>query len=231
MRRAGLALLTVAALLAAAPARAGEGVYLTIDGGYLFWNRDALKTNLPKQVGAANTALLLDNQMPDGGLFALRLGYNIGGHVAFEGAFAIHPWDILAETRGGLGLMGLATRWFPLQGLVRPNRQVDFSVFSGINYVISGGNGVADTAGGTVANSGRGFDGMAFEFGGTFELYPARFVSLGITPRYTLMHPLRYFTDFNKRDQGGQIPLTGSVGGSMMSICLSVTFHFEPQPD
>lgn len=220
------------ALAVAPAAMAGEGVYLSLDGGYAFWNKDKLAQNLPSNVGQENTSLLLDAQTPDGKMFALRLGYNIAGHVGFEASFAARPWDILEQTRGGIGFMGLATRWFPLQSLIRPNRQVDFSLVAGIDYMLHGGNGLKDPSGsGTVVNTGRGFDGMAVEVGGTFELYPAKFVSLGLTPRYYFMHPSRYFTDFNKRDQGGQIPLLGNVGGSIFEISLSVTFHFEPQPD
>ena len=239
MRRAVVLLL----LLAAAPAaRAGEGVYITLDGGYAVWNKDTLKKNLNTQVGPTNAALLVDSQMPDGGVFALRLGYNLGGHVAFEGSFAIHPWSVLGNDRGFVGFIGMGTRWFPLQGFVKPNRQVDFSLLAGIDYFLHGGNGVpcsndltqcpvGASATDQTPNTGRGFDGMAFELGGTFELYPAKWVSLGVTPRWYNLHPLRYFTDFNKRDAGGQLPLQGNVGGSMVSITLSITFHFEPLPD
>jgi hypothetical protein len=228
MRRA----LVLMVLLAATGARAGEGVYITIDGGYSIWNKDTLKTNLTKQVGATNAALLTDNQMPDGGIFALHLGYNIGGHVAFEGSFSIHPWDILQKDQGAVGFVGAATRWFPLQGLLRPNRPADFSLLAGVDYYLLGGGGVlAPGASDVTKNTSRGMDGMAFEFGATFELYPARWVSLGITPRLYNLHPLRYFTSFDNRDTGGQIPLTGNVGGSMFGITLSVTFHFEPLPD
>lgn len=232
MRRVSLLAVLTACVCLAPAAQAGEGVYLTIDGGYQFWSKDSLAQKLPAQVGQQNTSLLLDDQLPDGGLFALRLGYNIGGHVGFEGSFAIHPWDVLAQTRGAIGFVGLATRWFPLQGLIRPNRQADFSLVAGIDYFLHGGNGLKDPNGdGTLPNTGRGMDGMAVEFGGTFELYPAKSISLGITPRYYMLHPLRYFTDFNNRDKGGQLPLTGNVGGGIFSISLSITFHFEPQPD
>jgi hypothetical protein len=239
MRRAVVLLLLLATATAA---RAGEGVYITIDGGYTVWNKDTFKTNLSKQVGTFNAGLLADSQMPDGGIFALHLGYNIAGHVAFEGSFAIHPWSVLGNDRGGVGFAGIGTRWFPLQGLLKPNRQADFSLLVGVDYFLHGGNGVAcsadptkcaSTAAGTdmQPNTGRGFDGMAFEFGGTFELYPAKWVSLGLTPRLYSLHPLRFFTDFNHRDTGGQIPITGSIGGSLFSVTLSVTFHFEPLPD
>ena len=239
MRRAVVLLL----LLAAAPsARAGEGVYITLDGGYSVWNKDTFKSNLAKQVGASNANLLTDSQMPDGGLFGLHLGVNMGGHVALEAGISFHPWSVLGNDRGAVGAVGLATRWFPLQGLVKPGRQVDFSLLAGVNYFLHGGNGLfcsADPskcpsgASGTdmQANTGRGFDGMAFEFGGTFELYPAKWVSLGLTPRFYNLKPLRYFTDFNHRDSGGQQPLQGNVGGALLSLTLSVTFHFEPQPD
>ena len=229
MRRAAFLLL----LLAAAPAaRAGEGVYITLDGGYSLWNKDTLKQNLARQVGTENAGLLTDSQMPDGGMFALHLGYNIAGHVAFEGGIAIHPWAVLNSDRGGIGLVGLATRWFPLQSLLRPSRQGDFSLLVGVDYFLHGGNGVIPSgASEPAANTGRGLDGMAFEFGGTFELYPAKWVSLGVTPRLYAFHPLRYFTDFNKRDAGGQLPLQGNVGGSIFSITLSISFHFEPLPD
>jgi hypothetical protein len=239
MRRAVLLLL----LLAAAPAaRAGEGVYITIDGGYSVWNKDTFKSNLAKQVGTANASLLVDNQMPDGGIFGLHLGYNMGGHVAIETGIQLHPWSILGNDRGAVGAVGVATRWFPLQGLVKPGRQVDFSLLAGVNYFLHGGNGIACSADPTKCpanaagtdmqpNTGRGFDGMAFEFGGTFELYPAKWVSLGLTPRIYNLKPLRYFTDFNHRDAGGQQALQANVGGALLGLTLSVTFHFEPQPD
>jgi hypothetical protein len=223
MRRAVLVLL----LLAAAPAaRAGEGVYVTLDGGYATFGKDALRKNLPGQVGQQNTTLLLDSQMPDGFLFALHLGYNLGGHVAFEGSFALHPWSPLADTRGAIGITGLEARWFPLQGLVKPSRQFDVSLLAGVDYALLGGGGISGQS-----NSGRGFDGMAYEFGGTVELYPVKGVSIGLTPRLYQFHPLRFFTDFNNRDKGGQVPLTGNVGGSLFSLSASVTFHFEPLPD
>ena len=129
--------IAVAALLClAAPlaAHAGEGVYITIDGGYGLWNKDEFKTRLASQVGNApgtglsNAALLVDRQMPDGAVFGLHLGYNMGGHVAFEGSFVARPYDVLSDTRGAAGMAGVGARWFPLQGLVRPNRQFDISL-------------------------------------------------------------------------------------------------------
>jgi len=228
MRRVVLALLVLAA---AAPAYAGsEGVYLTIDGGYSLWNKDGLKQKLQKSVSGSDVSLLVDRQMPDGGFFALHLGYNISGHVALEGSFALHPWDVFADTRGGVGIMGVAARWFPLQGLLRPNRSFDFSLLAGINYVLMGGGGIS-VAGAAVDNSGRGFDGIATEFGTTLELYPVKVISIGLTPRIYFLDPARYFTSFNKRDSGGSVALGGGGGGSMFSISLSVTFHFEPIPD
>jgi len=230
MRRAAVLLL----LLALAPAaRAGEGVYITLDGGYSFWNGlSTVQQRLTPQVGVNNAALLVQNELPDGGLFAMHLGYNIAGHIGIEGSFAIRGWNVLSEDRGGMGLVGLATRWFPLQGLVKPSRQFDFSLLGGIDYFLMGSNGVIP-AGQTdpTPNTGRGLDGMAFEFGATFELYPARWVSLGITPRIYELQPQRYFVDYNHRDTGGQTALDGNIGGSIISITLSVTFHFEPLPD
>jgi hypothetical protein len=228
MRSAALAAL---ALVAAAPAYAGsEGVYLTIDGGYALFNKDKLTSKLSRSVSPADVDLLVNNQMPDGGFFAFHLGYNIAGHVALEGNFAMHPWAPFADTRGAIGITGLALRWFPLQGLVRPNRQFDFSLLAGINYMLMGGGGV-QVAGITVDNSGRGFDGIATEFGTTLELYPVKVISLGITPRIYFMDPARYFQSFNNRDKGGSVQLGGGNGGNMLSISLSVTFHFEPIPD
>ena len=228
MRRAVLALLFLAAT---APAYAGsEGVYLTIDGGYSLWNKEGLKSKLSRSISGADVSLLTDQQMPDGGFFALHLGYNIGGHVGIEGSFALHPWAPFNDTRGGVGFTGLAVRWFPLQGLLRPNRQFDFSLIGGINYMLMGGGGIT-VAGAPVDNSGRGFDGIATEFGTTLELYPSKVISLGLTPRIYFMDPARYFTSFNKRDSGGSVALGGGGGGSMFSISLSVTFHFEPIPD
>jgi hypothetical protein len=228
MRRVALALLVLAA---AAPAYAGsEGVYLTIDGGYSLWNKDQLSKKLATRVSPGDVSLLVDQQMPDGGFFGLHLGYNVAGHVAVEGSFAIHPWSPFDETRGAVGLMGLALRWFPLQGLLKPNRQFDISLIGGINYVLMGGGGI--TQGGVaVDNSARGFDGIATEFGTTLELYPVKVVSLGITPRVYFLDPARYFTSFNKRDSGGSISLGGGGGGALWSIAFSVSFHFEPIPD
>src|SRR5258708_16214628 len=82
MRRAAAVLL----LLAAAPAaRAGQGMYFTLEGGYsAFTMKSALKQNLTPQVGAQNAAMLTDNQMPSGSLFGMHLGYNIGGHTVRE---------------------------------------------------------------------------------------------------------------------------------------------------
>src|SRR5204863_538967 len=132
--------------------------------------------------GLSNTDLLIDHQMPDGGMFGMHLGYNIAGHIAFEGSFTVRPYDVLQDTRGGAGIVGLAARWYPLQGLLRPNRQFDISLVTGVHYVLSGGNGIKDPAGSSkLENTGRGFDGPAAEFGFTAELYPAKWVSFGIT--------------------------------------------------
>jgi hypothetical protein len=231
-------------LCASAAARAGEGVYITIDGGYGTWAKDDFTARLNKQnmgkdanTGFGNTELLVDKQMPDGGIFGLHLGYNIAGHVAFEGSITLRPYDVLEDTRGGAGLVGLGMRWYPLQGLLRPNRQFDISFSTGMLYVLSGGNGVHaptplnPTGTGKVDNSGRGFDGTAWEFGATAELYPAKWVSFGVTPRMYVIDPLRYFVSFDKRDEGGAIPIYGSGGLKFYSITLSVSFHFEPLPD
>src|SRR5437868_6059544 len=136
-------------LSVSAAARAGEGVYITIDGGYGLWSKDDFRARLDRQrmgtdavTGIPNTALLIDRQMPDGGIFGLHLGYNIGGHVAFEGSLTIRPYDLLSDTRGGAGIAGLAVRWYPLQGLLRPNRQFDISFITGMHYILSGGNGI-----------------------------------------------------------------------------------------
>jgi len=230
MRRAAVLLMLLAA---ASAARAGEGVYLTLDGGYALWNaKDTMRARLTTQVGADNASLLVDHQLPNSGVFGLHLGYNIGGYVGIEGGVTVVPWSVLNNDRGGIGFTGLAARWFPLQGLVKPNRMFDFSLFGGMDYFLMGANGVIP-AGQTdpAPNTGRGLDGMAFEFGATVELYPARWISLGITPRYYALHALRYFTDYNNRDTGGQIGLDGNIGGGLMSLTLSVTFHFEPQQD
>jgi hypothetical protein len=227
MRRAAAAVLL---LLAAAPAaRAGEGMYLTLEGGYsAFTMKSALRQNLTPQVGAQNASMLTDNQMPSGSLFGMHLGYNIAGHVGVEANFAMRIWSPLDTNRGLIGLGGLGARWFPLQGLVRSNRWYDISFLAGIDYVMMGGGGLISL---TSSNQARGFDGMAVEFGGTVELYPARWVSLGITPRFYRFHPGRYFTDYLNRDNGGQIPLTGNVGGGMYSVAGTVTFHFSSGGD
>ena len=231
MRRAAALAAAAASALATAPARAGsDGVYLGIDAGYALWNKDALKTKLGKYVQPDQVELLTERQMPDGGTIAFHLGYNINGYVAIEGNFWMHFWEPFSETRGGIGVPGLAVRWFPLQGLLRPNRQFDFSVFAGVNYFLQGGGGLQE-GGNQVENSGRGIDGLATEFGGTIELYPSKTVSLGITPRVHLLDPARYFRSFNRRDRGGANQLAEGQAGNIVSINLSVTFHFEPIPD
>jgi hypothetical protein len=231
-------------VLASFSAHAGEGVYITLDGGYGIWSgKDTFRQRLNKQgigvdpvSGLSNTDLLIDKQLQDGGLFALHLGYNIAGHVAFEGSFMGRPYDLLSDTRGGAAIVGMALRWFPLQGLVRPNRQFDVSFSGGMDYVLSGGNGIhgptaTNPDNKKLENTARGFDGMAVELGLTAELYPAKWVSIGITPHMYMMDPVRYFTDFDHRDAGGAIPLSGSGGLTFYSISLSVSFHFEPLPD
>jgi hypothetical protein len=241
MRRFATALLILLSVSAAA--RAGEGVFITIDGGYGTWAKDDLRARLNSQgmgtdanTGIPNTELLVDRQMPDGGIFGLHLGYNIAGHVAFEGSFTARPYDLLQDTRGGAAIAGLAVRWYPLQGLLRPNRQFDVSLIAGMDYVLSGGNGIhgptpANSSTGKIDNSGRGFDGHAVELGLTAELYPAKWVSFGITPRMYVIEPVRYFVSFDNRDKGGAIPLAGSGNVKFYSISLSMSFHFEPQPD
>ena len=231
-------------VLAASSARAGEGVFITIDGGYGLWNKDDFTNRLNKQFGGAglgnadcctgitNTSLLVDRQMPDGGIFGLHLGYNIAGHIAFEGSITARPSDLLKDTRGGAGFVGLAARWYPLQGLLRPQRQFDVSFLLGMDYLLSGGGGIQNPTTGTkIDNSGRGFDGTAVEAGFTAELYPAKWVSFGVTPRIYFIDPLRYFVNFDNRDKGGAIPLSGTGGLKFYSISLSVSFHFEPLPD
>jgi len=226
-------------LCLSAAAQAGEGVYITLDFGYGTWAKDDFRNRLDAQgigkdpaSGLANTSLLVDRQMPDGGTVGLHLGYNIAGHVAFEGSATVRPYDVLSDTRGGAIITGLAARWYPLQGLVRPNRQFDVSFLTGFHYVLSGGNGIHDPATNTkIENTGRGFDGTAVELGFTAELYPAKWVSFGITPRMYVMDPIRYFVSFDHRDEGGAIPLAGQGGLKFYSISLSMSFHFEPLPD
>jgi hypothetical protein len=242
MRRFAAAALFVLSLSAAASA--GEGVFITIDGGYGSWAKSDFQNRLLANKlgrdavsGFDNVDLLVNRQMPDGGIFGLHLGYNIAGHVAFEGSITLRPYDILSDTRGGAAFAGLAARWYPLQGLIRPNRQFDISLIAGMDYVLSGGNGIhgpdaaGQNSGVKLQNTGRGFDGTALELGFTAELYPARWVSFGITPRVYLIDPLRYFVSFDSRDQGGAIPLSGSGGLKFYGVTLSMSFHFEPQPD
>jgi opacity protein-like surface antigen len=249
MRRTAAALGLV--LCSAFAARAGEGVYITLDGGYSSWDTDDFRARLNKQglgndaaTGLSNTSLLIDRQMPNGAMFGLRLGYNIAGHVAFEGNLTVKPYDLFADTRGGLGVAGITARWFPLQGLVRPGRQFDISLNAGMDYILSGGNGIhgpitsptpapgSQAAGsGKIDNTGRGFDGTAVELGFTAQLDTPQGVSIGITPRYYIIDPVRYFVNFDNRDKGGAIPLDGTGLVKMLSISLSVSFHFEPLPD
>ena len=40
-----------------------------------------------------------------------------------------------------------------------------------------------------------------------------------------------YFVSFDDRNSNGSIPLAGSGKLTMLSISLSLTFHFEPLPD
>jgi len=135
MRRIFAALVFV--LCSAAAAKAGEGVYVTLEGGYGTWNTDDFRARLDSQnlgndpkTGIPNSSLLIDRQMPAGGTFGLRLGYNIGGHVAVEGNVTVRPYDLFQDTRGGAGIAGLTARWFPLQGFVRPGRPFDISLNS-----------------------------------------------------------------------------------------------------
>jgi hypothetical protein len=227
-------------ILAASAAHAGEGVFISIDVGYGLWSKEDFRARLQAQglgndangSGLTNTALLIDRQMPDGGIFGLHLGYNIGGHVAFEGSFTARPYDLLQDTRGGAAIAGLAMRWYPMQGLLRPQRQFDVSFIMGMDYVLSGGNGIHDpTTDMKLENTGRGFDGTAVELGLTAELYPAKWVSIGVTPRMYVIDPLRYFVSYDGRDKGGAIPLSGSGGLKFYSVTLSLSFHFEPLPD
>lgn len=223
MRRAAVFLL----LFAASAAHAGEGMYFSLDGGYaLFTQKSMMKQRLTPQVGAANASLLTDSQMPDGPIAGMHLGYNVAGHFGIEGNLAVRAWSPLNDNRGLIGLGGVGVRWFPLQGFLRPSRAVDISFLTGVDYVLMGGGGIV-----SLTNSARGFDGMAFEFGGTLEVYPAGWVSLGITPRVYRFHPLRYFTDYLNRDSGGQVPLTGNVGGGLFSIAATLTFHFTSASD
>ena len=240
MRRFAAALLL---FCASAAANAGEGGYLTLDGGYGTWAKDDFRRRLDRQnlgrdpaSGLPNTALLVDRQMPDGGLFGLHLGYNIAGHVAFEGSLTLHPSDLLGDTRGGAGIAGIAVRYYPMQGLLRPGRQYDVSISAGMHYLLSGGNGIhgptpANTLTGKIDNTGRAFDGSAVELGLTAELYPAKWISFGITPRVYIVDPVRYFVSFDHRDEGGAIPLLGSGRFKFYSVSLSMSFHFEPLPD
>ena len=240
MRRLALTLL----LLLPVAARAGEGVYITLDGGYALWGKDDFRKRLQGQVGTdpvsglSNVDLLVDRQLKDGPLFGLHLGYNIGGHVAFEAQAMISPYDVLADTRGSATLFGGSVHWFPLQGLLRPNRQFDVSLIGGMDYVLTGGSGVHGPGVGGIGDAntklkdtGRGFDGVAVEVGATLELYPAKWVSLGLTPRMFVMDPMRYFVNFDNRDQGGAIPIGGKGSLMLYSLSLSVAFHFEPLPD
>jgi hypothetical protein len=219
MRRAVLLLL----LLAAAPAaRAADGVFLTLEGSYgLFGDKDALQQGLSSQVGAANASLLVDKELQDGFGSGLYLGYNVGGYAAIELGAGVHPWNLISGAgRGFVTFGGAAVRWFPLQGLVSPGRLYDLSLLVGVDYLLS------DQAAPDSATPGRGLEGLAVQVGGTLELYPVRSVSIGLTPRYYSLHPIRYITDLGNRGAGGAIPLTGSVGGSFLSVAVSVTFHF-----
>src|SRR5258708_31557082 len=115
MRRAAAVLL----LLAAAPAaRAGQGMYFTLEGGYsAFTMKSALKQNLTPQVGAQNAAMLTDNQMPSGSLFGMHLGYNIGGHVGGEANLARRIWSPLHTNPAPIRPGGFGAPRFPPDGL------------------------------------------------------------------------------------------------------------------
>src|SRR5258708_32865720 len=111
MRRAAAVLL----LLAAAPAaRAGQGMYFTLEGGYsAFTMKSALKQNLTPQVGAQNAAMLTDNQMPSGSLFGMHLGYNIGGPAGVGAHFATRIWSPPDTNPGPLRPGGVGARRVP----------------------------------------------------------------------------------------------------------------------
>src|SRR5207248_10857865 len=114
------------------------------------------------------------------------------------------PYDLFQDTRGGAGIVGAAVRWYPLQGLLRPNRQFDLSLIAGMGYALSSANGIhgpttANPLTGKLENTGRGFDGASIELGVTGEFYPVKSVSFGITPRMYVIDPLRYFVSFDNR--------------------------------
>jgi hypothetical protein len=74
MRRIFAALVLV--LCFSAAAKAGEGVYVTLEGGYGSWNTDDFRGRLDRQnlgidpvSGIKNSSLLIDRQMPAGGTF------------------------------------------------------------------------------------------------------------------------------------------------------------------
>lgn len=239
MRR-GLLFLLVA--LCSLPAVAGEGFYFSLEGGYAVWQKDDFRKRFQGQLpndpasGLDEASLLLDRQLPDGGFGGLRMGYNIGGHVAIEAAALLRPYAPSEDTRGGAGIGGLTARWFPLQGLVRPSRRFDFSLNAGMDYVFSLANGIHGPVPGNVTtarieNTGRGFDGIAAEFGVTLEAYPSRGLSFALTPRWYVVDPIRYFTNYDARKTGGAVGISGHGALSLYSIGLALTFHFESLPE
>jgi hypothetical protein len=208
---------TVAVLLmlvAAAPAaRAAEGAYLTVEGGYGMWNdTSSIQKNVGAQVGIGlDNARLLKDQLSNGANFGLYLGYDIGGAVAVELGAGTLPY--LSGGSGVATMAGLAARWHPLTFFVPAVRAYDLSLLLGFDYqwMRMGGD------------TGRGLDGIAYQIGGTVELYPTKSISLGFTPRYYILRTIQFIGD-----SGNKLPLTGNVGGSFLSIALSITFHFAP---
>ena len=239
MRR-GLLFLLVA--LCSVPAVASEGMYFSLEGGYAIWKKDDFRNRLQGQLGTDpasgidNTSLLVDRQLPDGGSFGMRLGYNIAGHLAFEASATLRPYQPAEDTRGGAAIGGFTARWFPLHGLVRPSRRFDFSLNAGMDYVISLANGIhgpapANPSTGRIETTGRGFDGIAAEFGVTLEAYPSRGFSIGLTPRWYVIDPIRYFTSYDDRLTNGAQGISGKGALSLYSIALALTFHFSDLPE
>ena len=242
MRR--LFALAVVALLAA-PASANEGPQVGIQLGYGWWNLGKLESRLAQGdgVGPQFAKQLTDpRNVADGGTYVINIGYNILGHVALEGQLTAHPW-MLFDTydcpgnpdcapseqtgttththarRGGFGVASGIVTWYPLESLVRPDRTFDLSLYGGLGYGIFGGGKPFQL----------GMDGMVTEVGGTLEVYPAPWISLGVTPRLYMLDMQRFLTSYDNRDSGGGINVPGAAGlGSFFAITGSIVLHFQP---
>ncbi len=237
-------LVALAVSLVAGRAAANEGPQVGIQAGYGFWNLAPLRDKLagPGGVGPTFANQLVDpRNVSDGGVYVIQIGYNILGHVAAEAQLTIHPWSVFDSytcpaspdctaaqkdegnqkdhpRRGGFGVASGIVTYYPLQSLIRPDRTFDVSLYAGIGYGIFGGGKPIEL----------GMDGVVTELGGTLEVYPAPWISLGVTPRFYLLDMHRFIVNYNERDHGGAMNTPDAHGGNFIAITGSIVLHFQP---